>query len=85
MCEIRWGMYGLPQTGIIAQKLRMDIITKHVHRPCDITYSLWNHEEIPVTFFLTVNDFCVKYVGKYHVKHLVGVLKPKKNHHLLGE
>ena len=46
-------------------------LSKHVYFPCEITPVIWKHYTITVTFFLTVNDFGVKYVGKEYMTHLV--------------
>ena len=64
MCEILRGMYGLPQAEMIANKLLTDRLAKHGYRPCERTSGLWNNGTIMVTFFLTVNDIGIKYVGK---------------------
>ena len=39
------------------------------------TPGLWLHEWRPIQFFLVVDYFGVKYVGKEHAKHLVDTLE----------
>ena len=36
---------------------------------------LWKHISRPISFTLVVEDFGIKYVGREHVDHLIGVLK----------
>jgi hypothetical protein len=73
-CEVRRGMYGLPQAGIIAQ----DLLTKRLHqagyRQSKVTPGYWRHEWRPISFTLVVDDFGVKYINKTDVEHLTSVL-----------
>jgi hypothetical protein len=69
--EIQRGMYGLPQSGILAQDLLTKRLAKHGYRPCRHTPGLWKHDTRPVTFTLVVDDFGVKYVGREHAEHLI--------------
>ena len=75
MVEIRKGMYGLPQAGIIAN----DRLVKHLHgygyTPTKHTPGLFTHSDRPICFSLTVDDFGVKYVGKEHADHLITTLE----------
>jgi hypothetical protein len=74
-CEVRRGMYGLPQAGIIAQ----DLLTKRLHKAgysqSRVTPGYWRHNWRPISFSLVVDDFGVKYINKEDVKHLISVLK----------
>jgi hypothetical protein len=74
-CEVRRGMYGLPQAGIIAQ----DLLTKRLHKAgysqSKVTPGYWRHSWRPISFSLVVDDFGVKYINKEDVEHLIGVLK----------
>jgi hypothetical protein len=75
--EIRKGMYGLPQAGIIANnKLRKPLAT-FGYIPTDHTPGLWKHKTSPVQFSLVVDDFGVKYVGKAKVMHLFDSIKSR--------
>ncbi len=63
-CEIRQGMYGLPQAGIIAQELLAKRLKEHGYSQSKTTPGLWKHEWHPVWFSLVVNNFGVKYIGE---------------------
>ncbi len=47
-CEIRKGMYGLPQAGIIAQQLLEGRLTKHGYHQSATTPGLWKHVTCPI-------------------------------------
>ena len=74
-CEIRRGMYGLPQAGILAQQLLEKRLKKHGYRQSKYTPGFWKHDKRPIQFTLVVDDFGVKYVGKEHADHLINALK----------
>jgi hypothetical protein len=69
-CKIQKGMHGLPQAGIIAQQLLEKCLKSHGYRQSTITPGLWKHDTRPISFFLVVNNFGVKYVGKENAQHL---------------
>ena len=73
--NIRRGIYGLPQVGLIAPQLLEKRLNKQGYRQSDITPGLWIHNWRPVCFSLCIDDFGVKYVGKQHVEHLMAVLQ----------
>ena len=72
--EANKGMYGLPQAGLIANKLLKKRLNKHGYRQSRIVPGLWKHDTRPIQFTLVVDDFGVKYVGKEHAIHLQQVL-----------
>jgi hypothetical protein len=74
-CEIRKGMYGLPQAGIIAQQLLEERLAKHGYRQSATTPGLWKHDTRPICFSLVVDDFGVKYVGEEHAQHLLETIR----------
>ena len=74
-CEIRKGMYGLPQAGIIAQELLAKRLKEHGYSQSKTTPSLWKHEWHPIIFSLVVDDFGVKYVGEEHAEHLLKTIQ----------
>ena len=45
--EVRKGMYGLPQAGLLAQKLLKKQLAKHGYKQSDVTPGLWTHEWRP--------------------------------------
>ena len=73
--QVRKGMYGLPQAGLIAQQLLEKRLNKEGYRQSEVVPGLWTHDWRPITFSLVVDDFRVKYVGEEHAQHLVNVLK----------
>jgi hypothetical protein len=72
--EIRRGMYGLPQAGILAQQLLQTRLAKHGYRPCRHTHGLWRHDTRPTMFTIVVDDFGVKYVNQPDAQHLVDAI-----------
>ena len=56
-CEIRQGMYGLLQAGIIAQELLARRLKEHGYSQSKITPGLWKHEWQPIIFSLVVDNF----------------------------
>ncbi len=73
--EIRKGMYGLPQAGILANQLLKKRLARHGYSECTHTPGLWTHTWRPITFVLVVDDFGVKYTGREHALHLAAALK----------
>ena len=58
--EVRKGMYGLRQAGLLAQKLLAKRLAKHGYTQSDVTAGLWTHEWRRICFSLVVDDFGVK-------------------------
>ena len=73
--EVRKGMYGLPQAGILANNLLKERLATVGYCPTRHTPGLWRHKWRQVTFSLVVDDFGIKYVGKENVLHLLNTLK----------
>ena len=73
--EIQKGMYGLPQAGILANKLLKKRLAKHGYFEMPHTPGLWKHISRPISFTLVVDDFGIKYVGKQHAQHLLNAIK----------
>jgi hypothetical protein len=73
--EIRKGMYGLPQAGILAQLLLEERLNAHGYSQSKAVPGLWKHKTRPISFTLVVDDFGVKYVGKESAMHLINILK----------
>jgi hypothetical protein len=68
--EIRKGMYGLKQAGLLANQLLKTRLAPFGYYPARHTPVLWLHNTRPISFTLVVDDFPVKYVGKQHAEHL---------------
>jgi hypothetical protein len=64
------GIYGLPQSGLLANKPLEKRLNKQDYRQSKLVPGLWRQDTRPVQFTLVVNDFGVKYVSKEHVNHL---------------
>jgi hypothetical protein len=69
--RIQKGMYGLPQAGIIAQKLLEKCLNAQGYHQSTITPGFWQHDWQPISFTLCVDDFGVKYVVTEHAKHIL--------------
>ena len=76
-CEIRKGMYGLKEAGIIAFKNLVKNLKPHGYSPMKYTPGLWKHNTKPTTFTLCVDDFGVKYFTPADAHHLINALKTK--------
>jgi hypothetical protein len=72
--EIRKGMYGLKQAGILAKQLLQTPLAPFGYYPARHTPGLWLHKTRPISFTLIVEDFAVKYVVKHHTEHLRNAL-----------
>ena len=73
--EIRKGMYGLPQAGILAQKILEKRLNARGYRQIGIYPGFWKHDWRPICFSLYVDDFGIKYVDRQHAEHLMNDLK----------
>jgi hypothetical protein len=74
-CEISKGMYGLPQSGIIAQQLLKECLGKVGYTQSIIIPGLWKHQTRAMTFCLVVDNFAIKYTKKEDVDHLLNSFK----------
>jgi hypothetical protein len=72
--EIRKGMYGLKQVGLLANHLLQNRLAPFGYCPALHTPGLWLRKTRPLSFTLIVDDFAVKYVGKHHAEHLRSAL-----------
>ena len=73
--EANKGMYGLPQSGLLANELLEKRLNKHGYRQSKLVPGLWKHDTRPIQFTLVVDDFGVKYVGEEHALHLKKALE----------
>ncbi len=69
------GMYGLPQSGLLANELLEKRLNKHGYQQNKLVPRLWQHNTGPIQFTLVVDDFGVKYVGKERAQHLNNTYK----------
>jgi hypothetical protein len=68
--EIRKGMHGLKQAGLLANQLLQKRLKPFGYYPARHTSGLWLHNTKPTAFSLVVDDFAVKYVTKADARHL---------------
>jgi hypothetical protein len=74
MVEIRKGLYGLPQAGLLAYELLLTRLALGGYYPAANTPGLFLHETRPISFTLWVDDFGVQYTDKADVEHLTELL-----------
>jgi hypothetical protein len=68
--NIRKGMYGLKQAGLLANQLLKARLAPFGYYPAHRTPGIWLHKTRPISFSLIVDDFTVNYVGKQHADYL---------------
>ena len=73
--EIRRGIYGLKEAGIIAFNQLVHYLAPHGYEPTPCTSGLWSHTTRLTTFTLYVDNFGLKYFSKEDAHHLVNALK----------
>lgn len=73
--EIRRGIYGLSQAGMLANKLLKERLAPYSYHKVQDAPGLFKHETWPIQFTLVVHNFGFKNVGKQHANHLVAILK----------
>ena len=73
--EIRQGMYGLPQAGLLVQQLLEERLNAKGYSQSTLVLGLWTHEWRPITLTLCVDNFGVKYTGAQHANHLMAILQ----------
>ena len=72
--EIQKGMYGLPQVGMLANKLLKRQLAKHGYYEVWHTLGYWQHAWWPIDFTLVVDDFGIGYEENEHALHLLQTL-----------
>ncbi len=73
--KIRMGMYGLPQAGILANKLLKQRLNARGYYHCQHTPGLWCHVWRNIIFCLVFDDFGIKTTSCDHIIHLKESLK----------
>jgi hypothetical protein len=68
--EIRKGVDGLKQAGLLANQLLQKLLSPFGYYPARHTPGMWLHKTRTIDFSLIVGDFAVKCVGKQHADHL---------------
>jgi hypothetical protein len=72
--EIRKGLYGLKQAGLLANQLLQTCLAPFGYYPAPYTPGLWLHKTRPIPFTLIVDDFAANYVCKQHAELLRNAL-----------
>lgn len=75
MVEIRKGIYGLPQAGILANELLIQRLALGGYHPAPHTPGLFLHATRKISFTLWVDDFGVNYIDPADVEHLLRLLE----------
>ncbi|GAX15903.1 hypothetical protein FisN_2Lu385 [Fistulifera solaris] len=73
--EINKGMYGLPQSGRLANEKLARTLAPYGYYQARHTPGLWLHKTLPILFVLVVDDFAIQYTNKEHAKQLLHILK----------
>ena len=68
-------MYGLPQTGTIANDKLNLYLAKFRYEPAPIATGLWRHQTCLLQFSLVVDDFGIKYERQEDITHILDALK----------
>lgn len=72
--EIRRALFGLKQSGALANKQLSKVLGKEGYFHSEHTSGLWLHKTRDISFTLVVDDFGVKYTNKEDVLHLKSVI-----------
>jgi hypothetical protein len=70
-------VWGLPQAGILANKLLKKRLAPNSYSECKQTPGLWKHETSSISFTLVVDDFGMKYTRQEDIDHLIKCIKKK--------
>ena len=73
--EVRCGMYGLPQTGILANQQLRTLLSKHRYNQCPTIHSMFCHATRDISFTLIVEDFGIKYTDTADLNHLMAAVR----------
>jgi len=73
--QVNRGMYGLPQSGLLANELLERRLNIRVYHQSKLVPGLWCHTWHTVQFTLLVDDFGMKYVREEHTLHLKQTFK----------
>ena len=73
--EVSKGMYGLKQSGKLANDLLQERLEAHGYYECLTTPGQWRHTWRPVICVLIVEKFRVEYIRHRHADHLIETLQ----------
>ena len=72
--EIRKGMYGLLQAGLVAQELMEQWLARNGYTRSKLIPGLWKHHTRPIQICLVADDFGMKYIRQEHAEYLYQIL-----------
>ena len=75
--QIKKGMYGLKQAGIITKQYLVKHMAPFGYHPVKHTPSLWVHNSKKKLFNLVVDDFCVQCCSTEDADHFLNALRAK--------
>jgi hypothetical protein len=75
LIEVRKGIYGLRQAGMLAQQRLLAHLATHGYHQAANTPCLISHETRDIKFVLVVDDFGIKYKSTDDVNHLIQCLE----------
>jgi Reverse transcriptase (RNA-dependent DNA polymerase). len=75
--EIRKGMYGLKEAGIVAWQELVRHLKQYGYEPMHLATGMWCHKTKPTIFMLTVDNFGIKYCSDTDLQHLLAALQDK--------
>ena len=81
LVQIDGGIYGLPQSGLLAQQDLVALLATHGYRMTS-TPCLFRHDTRDIQFTLIVDDFGVKFTNKEDAQHLADILGTKYELHI---
>lgn len=79
--EIRCGLCGLNEAGVLAFNQLLKKLAPHGCEPMPFTAGLWRHRIKRTTFVLCVDDFGAKCFSKTDAQHLIDALEAEQTYH----
>ena len=78
--KITGAIYGLAQSGRIANQDLQKHLTTHGYYPTKRTPVPWKHQTRPISCTLVVDDFGIKYTNEDNIDDLFKAIKDKYTH-----
>ena len=83
--KIRKAIYGLKESGKLANIKLQTVLASEGYKLCRFTHGLYRHEARNITFSLVVDNFGVRYINKRDAFYLIKTLKRKIRLKLIGK
>lgn len=71
-------MYGLPQAGLLSNKLLQKTPRKYEYYQSKLVPGLWKHETHSIQFTLVAENFGVKYTHNEDANYLIAAIRASK-------